>query len=101
MRLGRVLASRRPGTLENVELYARRDPRLQSEPYEVLLAAAMAGDHMLFARQDEVEEAWRIVDPVIGSPALPCEYTPGTWGPAEAGALVAPPSRWHDPQGAQ
>lgn len=95
-----VLAARRPGALENVELYAQRDPRLQSEPYEVLLAAAMAGDHMLFARQDEVEEAWRIVDPVIGSPTPPHEYEPGTWGPDQAAALVAPPARWHDPRGA-
>ncbi len=96
-----VLASRHPGTLENVELYARRDPRLQAEPYEVLLAAAMAGDHLLFARQDEVEEAWRIVDPLIAAPAPPHEYAPGSWGPEEAAALLGPSSRWHDPSAVQ
>ena len=95
-----VLASRNPGVLENVELYARRDPRLQPEAYEVLLAAAMAGDHMLFARQDEVEEAWRIIDPLLNASVPLYEYEPGSWGPEEAAALLAPPARWHDPQGA-
>ena len=49
---------------------------------------------MLFAREDEVEEAWRVVDPILGN-ATPCHlYEPHTWGPAEASPL-APPGGWH------
>ncbi len=92
-----VMATGRPGELENVELFARRDPALQVEAYETLLGAAMAGDALLFARRDEVEEAWRIVDPVIADPPAPHAYAPGSWGPVEAAGLVAPDARWHDP----
>jgi glucose-6-phosphate 1-dehydrogenase len=64
--------------------------------YERLLTAAMAGDSSLFAREDYVEEAWRIVDPVLkkGTPVYP--YAPNTWGPAEADH-VAPPGGWDKP----
>ncbi|MDX1374082.1 MAG: glucose-6-phosphate dehydrogenase [Burkholderiales bacterium] len=93
-----VMASGRPGDLENVELFARRDPALQTEPYELLLGAAMAGDTLLFARQDEIEEAWRIVDPVIADPPGLRVYAAGSWGPDEAAGLIAPEARWHDPQ---
>jgi len=91
------MASGRPGELENVELYARRDPALQIEPYELLLGAAMAGDSLLFARRDEVEEAWRIVDPVIADPPTLRAYDAGSWGPSEATRLIAHGARWHDP----
>jgi len=92
-----VMAAGRRGELENVELFARRDPRLQIEAYELVLGAAMAGDHMLFARQDEVEEAWRIVDPVVAEPPALHAYEPGTWGPIEASRLIALHAHWHDP----
>ncbi len=92
-----VMAAGRRGELENVELFARRDPRLQIEAYELVLGAAMAGDHMLFARQDEVEEAWRIVDPIIAEPPILHAYEPGTWGPIEASRLIALDAHWHDP----
>jgi glucose-6-phosphate 1-dehydrogenase len=92
-----VLASGRRGHTESVELYACRDASRQIEPYDLLLGAAIAGDHMLFARQDEVEEAWRIVDPLIADPPLVLAYEPGSWGPDAAQDLVAPPARWHDP----
>ncbi len=66
--------------------------------YERLLGDAMAGDATLFAREDVVEAAWTIVDPVLGS-ALPLHvYEPGTWGPPEAEALVADVGGWNTPQ---
>ena len=93
----RVLAAGRPGELEDVELFARRDPRLQVEPYELVLGAAMSGDPLLFARQDEVEEAWRIVDALISEPPALHAYAAASWGPEHAAGLVPPPARWHDP----
>ena len=92
-----VLAAGGRGATANVELYACRDPRLQAEPYDLLLSAAMDDDPLLFARQDEVEAAWRIVDPLLCAPPPAAEYPPGSWGPAAADALVAPHGSWHDP----
>jgi len=66
-------------------------------PYERLLGDAMAGDATLFARQDVVEAAWAIVDPVIHGPSPMYEYEPGTWGPPEADALVADVGGWNTP----
>ena len=68
----------------------------EMEPYERLLGDAMKGDATHFAREDTVEEAWRIVDPVLDGATPVHEYEPGTWGPAEAAALV-PPGGWNDP----
>jgi glucose-6-phosphate 1-dehydrogenase len=65
--------------------------------YEELLFDAMRGSSVRFARQDYVEEAWRIVDPVLGD-AVPVQvYEPGTWGPPEANALIAADGGWFDP----
>jgi glucose-6-phosphate 1-dehydrogenase len=66
------------------------------DAYERLLGAAMAGDNSLFAREDYVEEAWRIVDPVLkkGTPVYP--YAKNTWGPAEV-ERVTPPGGWDEP----
>ena len=59
---------------------------------------AMHGDPTLFAREDSVEEAWRIVDPVLKNRRRPCiEYEPGTWGPKEVDQIVCPPGGWHNP----
>ena len=57
-------------------------------PYERLLRDAMRGDQSLFARQDSVEEAWRVVDPVLKNPTPLLEYESGAWGPAEADRLL-------------
>jgi glucose-6-phosphate 1-dehydrogenase len=66
--------------------------------YERLLGDAMEGDATLFARQDAVEAAWEIVDPILG-PDTPLEpYAPGTWGPASAEALAAEVGGWHRPE---
>ncbi|GHF44206.1 glucose-6-phosphate 1-dehydrogenase [Deinococcus metalli] len=65
-------------------------------PYERLLGDALAGDATLFAREDEVEEAWRIVDAVL-TPTPPLPYAPGTWGPAAADALLGADGPWINP----
>jgi len=66
------------------------------DAYERVLTDAMDGDATLLARQDYVEEAWRIVDPALkaGTPVFP--YEPRTWGPKEV-ERVTPPGGWHDP----
>ena len=67
-------------------------------PYERLLGDALVGDRTLFARQDAVEESWRIVDPILGDATPLCGYAPQTWGPAEASQLLVPEGGgWHDP----
>ena len=63
-----------------------------------LISDALAGDSTLFARQDEVEAAWAIVDPVLGTPETTVnEYAPGSWGPKIADNLIDSVCRWHDP----
>jgi glucose-6-phosphate 1-dehydrogenase len=66
-------------------------------PYEVLLADAMAGDPTRFTRQDSIEEAWRIFQPVLERPHPVLPYAPGTWGPPAAAELVRGHGCWHDP----
>jgi glucose-6-phosphate 1-dehydrogenase len=67
----------------------------QMDAYERLLGDAMEGDATLFARQDVVEAAWAIVDPLIREPQPPHEYEPGSWGPREADRLAAPVGGWN------
>ena len=66
-------------------------------PYEVLLYAAMVGESMRFTRQDEVEETWRIFQPLLDAPPPVHAYAQGTWGPEAADALVADHGGWRDP----
>jgi glucose-6-phosphate 1-dehydrogenase len=66
-------------------------------PYEVLLHAAMVGDSTRFTRQDGVEEAWRIMQPLLDDPPPVHTYEPGSWGPEAAEELVAGHGRWRDP----
>jgi glucose-6-phosphate 1-dehydrogenase len=68
-----------------------------AEPYERVLHAALAGDHQLFARQDSVEETWRIVQPLLGHPPVIRPYPRGSWGPDGAEALVRGHPRWQSP----
>jgi glucose-6-phosphate 1-dehydrogenase len=68
-----------------------------AEPYERLLHAALAGDHQLFARQDSVEETWRIVQPLLDHPPDVRPYPRGSWGPDDAEALVRGHPRWQPP----
>jgi glucose-6-phosphate 1-dehydrogenase len=83
---------------EDVELVAADRPAEGRAPYERLLGDAMHGETELFARQDAVEAEWRVVDPVLGEDVTPLyEYDPGTWGPEEAGQLVAADGGWSEP----
>jgi glucose-6-phosphate 1-dehydrogenase len=66
-------------------------------PYEVLLHAALIGDSTHFTRQDNVEETWRVVQPLLDNPPPVELYEPGTWGPADAEELVAGFGCWHGP----
>ena len=66
-------------------------------PYEVLLHAAMIGDSKRFTRQDGVEEAWRIMQPLLDEPPPVHAYAPGSWGPKAADKLIARHGHWHDP----
>ena len=66
-------------------------------PYEVLLHAAMIGQSARFTRQDSVEEAWRILQPLLDSPPPVHGYAKGSWGPAETDGLVAGHGCWHEP----
>jgi glucose-6-phosphate 1-dehydrogenase len=81
-----------------IEMLARPERRPdEMEAYERLLHDAMAGNPTLFAREDYVEEAWRIVDPVLKTDAPVYGYEPGTWGPVEAEQKLMPPDGWHNP----
>src|SRR5262249_22035996 len=83
---------------QSVELLASRQPAAgEMDAYERVLGDALAGDATLFAREDYVEEAWRIVDPVLKGDLPVHEYEPGTWGPKEAASAVSPPGGWHNP----
>jgi glucose-6-phosphate 1-dehydrogenase len=83
---------------QRVELVASRQPGADERAaYERVLTDALAGDAALFARMDYVEEAWRIVDPVLTMDAPVREYEPGSWGPAGTGDDFAPPGGWADP----
>lgn len=79
------------------ELIASRHPRAgEMDAYERVLGEAMLGDATLFAREDYVEEAWRIVDPVLAANTPLFEYDAGTWGPEDIRDL-SPPGGWHNP----
>jgi glucose-6-phosphate 1-dehydrogenase len=82
---------------EEVELRVRHQSGDEMEPYERLLGDAAKGDATLFAREDAVEEAWRVVEPVLGNVTPAHFYDPSTWGPIEANAIVAGLGGWHKP----
>jgi glucose-6-phosphate 1-dehydrogenase len=79
-----------------LKMVHQADPE-EMEAYERLLGDAMVGDATLFARQDSVEAAWGIVEPILGSSTAVHEYEPGTWGPADAARLTADVGGWHTP----
>ena len=82
----------------SVELIAQRHPHDEMEPYERLLLDASGGKADFFAREDQVEESWRIVDPVLGNTIPVHSYAPGTWGPPQAQSLLPEATVWHDPR---
>jgi glucose-6-phosphate 1-dehydrogenase len=96
---------KRPGeamTGEPIELRLVEEPSQgqdgRMDAYERLLGDAMAGDATLFAREDVVEAAWAIVDPILTEPGRVHAYAPGTWGPSAADALVNDVEGWNDPE---
>ncbi len=96
-----VLASEEGMTLQAREMVAIRTPRAgDMDAYERVLGAAMEGDATLFAREDYVEEAWRIVDPILkeNTPVYP--YASNTWGPEQV-ELLTPPGGWDNPSAAE
>jgi len=83
---------------QTTEMVGTRLPRAdEMDAYERVLGDAMHGDATLFAREDYVEEAWRIVDPVLKAGTPVYGYEPGTWGPKEVDGSVSPPGGWHNP----
>ena len=86
------------GLGQAIEILGSSLPRAEEmDAYERVLSDAMAGDATLFARQDYVEEAWRIVDPVLKAGTPVYEYEPGSWGPDEVSQRVTPPGGWQNP----
>ena len=93
-----TLASEDKFAMESTEMLASSAPRAgEMEAYERLLTAAMEGDGTLFAREDYVEEAWRVVDPVLNADTPVHEYEPNTWGPSVVDQTVSPAGGWHNP----
>jgi glucose-6-phosphate 1-dehydrogenase len=95
------VVGKRPGSemaAERHEFVFSEAPGSDMRPYDRLIGAALEGDTWLFARQDTVETAWRIVEPVLAPGALTVSpYAPGTWGPKEADAVLPGGEAWHDP----
>ena len=92
--------AKRPGPAmqgRDVELFVDQRDKDEAEAYERLIGAALIGDTSLFARQDEVEAAWAVVDPVLSVDSVPFEYTPGTWGPKQADDVIKGDCSWHNP----
>jgi glucose-6-phosphate 1-dehydrogenase len=93
-----TVSPRDESVCESGELLASRHPAAnEMDAYERVLGDAMAGDATLFAREDYVEEAWRIVDPVLKAVTPVYEYEPKTWGPSEVEQRVTPNGGWQNP----
>ena len=89
-----------PGVVPQAEeLTYAAEPGSSMRPYDRLIGAAMAGNRLEFARQDAVEAAWRVVDPILGDVVPVQPYAPGTWGPHQADRLLPDGDTWHDPRG--
>jgi len=83
---------------QHVEIMASRNPCPdEMDAYERVLGDAMVGDATLFARQDYVEEAWRIVDPALSADTPVYEYERGSWGPGDLEHRILPEGGWHNP----
>jgi glucose-6-phosphate 1-dehydrogenase len=90
-----VLAPGEESAVQSAEMVASQHPSAaEMDAYERVLGDAMHGDATHFAREDYVEEAWRIVDPVLKVGTEVHEYAPGTWGPSE---ILGPEGGWDDP----
>lgn len=95
--LAKLPGDRMVGRAVDLEMSVQRSLGEGPEAYERLLRDAVEGDARLFARQDSVEEAWRIFDPLLADPPAALEYEPGSWGPAAADRLLGPDRYWSVP----
>jgi glucose-6-phosphate 1-dehydrogenase len=96
------LAGKKPGAgwePEPQDLTFAQHPGSDQRPYDRLIGAALQGERWLFAQQDTVEAAWKIVDPVLGDKVPVHPYAKGSWGPEEADRLLPERDTWHDPAG--
>jgi glucose-6-phosphate 1-dehydrogenase len=96
------VAGKKPGAgwePQQEELSFAARPGEDMRPYDRLIGAALNGDRWLFARQDTVEAAWQVVDPVLGDAVPVHPYPRGSWGPEEADRLLPHRDFWHDPAG--
>jgi glucose-6-phosphate 1-dehydrogenase len=82
---------------EQRELYLSNEFPDEMSPYERLLGDALAGEGLLFARQDGVEESWRVVDKILTHHHVAHPYSKGSWGPREAERMIDAYGGWHDP----
>jgi glucose-6-phosphate 1-dehydrogenase len=92
--------AKRPGPAmmgRDMELFVDQRDKDEADAYERLIGAAMIGDTSLFARQDEVEAAWAVVESVLNVDSRPYEYTQGTWGPKQADDVIEGECSWHNP----
>jgi|KBSMisStaDraftv2_1062788.scaffolds.fasta_scaffold58694_1 glucose-6-phosphate 1-dehydrogenase len=100
--IGLSLIGKQPGAGWNPQvddLVFALQPGSDMRPYDRLIGAALEGVHVSFARQDAVEAAWRVVDPILGDVVPVHQYARGSWGPKEADALLPAGDTWHDPTG--
>src|SRR5882757_6388008 len=100
--VGVNLAGKKPGagwepSMEELTFAER--PGSDMRPYDRLIGAALDADRWLFAQQETVEAAWRVVDPILGDAVPVHPYAQGTWGPKEADRLLPARDLWHDPAG--
>jgi glucose-6-phosphate 1-dehydrogenase len=99
--IGLSLIGKKPGAGwrgQVEELVFAVQPGSDMRPYDRLIGAALDGVHLSFARQDVVEAAWRVVDPILGDVVPVHTYPQGSWGPKEAEALLPSGDTWHDPR---
>ena len=100
--VGLTLAGKKPGAgwePQPEDLAFAGQEGSDMRPYDRLIGAALDGDRWLFARQDTVEAAWRVVDPVLGDVVPVHPYAKGSWGPKEADKLLPERDAWHNPAG--
>jgi glucose-6-phosphate 1-dehydrogenase len=100
--VGLSLIGKKPGAgwqPREEQLTFSAQPGGDMRPYDRLIGAALMSDRTLFARQDTVEHAWRVVDPVLGDVVPVHSYPKASWGPKEADALLPEWDMWHEPAG--
>jgi len=98
--VGLRLAGKKQGAgwaVQHEDLVFAEMPADDQRTYDRLIGAALSGDRWLFARQDTIEAAWRVVDPVLGNAVPLHRYPKGSWGPKEADSLLPDHVPWHDP----